>query len=63
VGGEGVCDCPAVVGMSQAKLLIEETKELNDYEYEYELFEKPIDDSEYEFQLSKKRLADYEYEF
>jgi hypothetical protein len=31
----------------QAKLLIEETKELDDYENDDELFEKPIGDSEY----------------
>jgi hypothetical protein len=38
--------------------LIKETKELDDYEYEFELLKKTIDDFEYEFQLPKKRLAD-----
>jgi hypothetical protein len=43
------------------KLLIEETKELNVYEDEFDLLEKTIDEFEYEFQLYKKRLANAEY--
>ncbi len=53
------CSAPSVWA---PKLLIKETKELDDYENDDELFVKPIGDSEYEFQLSKERLADYEYE-
>jgi hypothetical protein len=41
--------------------LNEETKEPDDFEYKFFLFEKTLDEFEYEFQLSKKRLAEAEY--
>ncbi len=44
-----------------AKLLDEDTKQLDEYEPEFVGYLKGLAENEYEFQLSKKRLAEAEY--
>jgi hypothetical protein len=48
-------------GGLQAKLLDEDTKQLDECEPEFVQNLKGLAENEYEFQLSKKRLAEAEY--